>query len=207
VRLIAAVCVRMPDVPMTVTVKPPGVVVLLAARVSVLVPAPAILAGVKAAVTPLGKPEADKLTLPTNPFREVTVIVLAPLDPCGTLTLFGEAANPKSGAGITVRLIVVALVRLPEVPETVTMTVPAVAVPLAESVNVLEVVVLAGLNDAVTPLGSPEADKLTLPANPFRGLTVMVLAPLNPWRKLMPFGEALSAKSGAGTTVRPTVAV
>jgi hypothetical protein len=207
VRPSAAVCVRMPEVPVTVTVKPPGVAVLVAAKVSVLVPAPAMVAGVKAAVTPLGKPIADKLTVPTNPFREVTVMVLVPLEPCGTLTLFGEAANPKSGAGITVRLTVVVLVKLPESPVMVTVTIPVVAVPLAESVNVLVVEVLAGLNDAVTPLGKPEADKLTLPANPFRGATEMELAPLDPWRKLILFGEALSAKSGAAFTVRLIVAV
>jgi hypothetical protein len=41
-----------------------------------------------------------------------------------------------------------------------------VAVVLAVSVNVLVLVVLVGLKDAVTPLGKPEADKLTLPVKP-----------------------------------------
>jgi hypothetical protein len=49
----------------------------------------------------------------------------------------------------------------------VTVTVPVVAVLLAESVSVLVLVALLGLNDAVTPLGIPEADKLTLLLNPF----------------------------------------
>jgi hypothetical protein len=44
---------------------------------------------------------------------------------------------------------------------------PDVAVPLAVSVNVLVLAVLLGLNDAVTPLGVPDADKLTLPVKPF----------------------------------------
>ena len=57
--------------------------------------------------------------------------------------------------------------KLPDVPVMVTVTVPVVAVPLAVSVNVLVLVVLLGLKDAVTPLGRPEADKLTLPVKPF----------------------------------------
>jgi hypothetical protein len=62
----------------------------------------------------------------------------------------------------------------------VTVAVPVVAAALAVNVTVLLVVVLPGLKDAVTPLGRPEADKLTLPLNPFTGLTVMVLPPLPP---------------------------
>jgi hypothetical protein len=55
---------------------------------------------------------------------------------------------------------------LPDVPVMVTVTVPVFAVVLAARVNVLVVAVLAGLKDAVTPLGKPEADKLTLPVKP-----------------------------------------
>ncbi len=57
--------------------------------------------------------------------------------------------------------------KLLDVPVTVTVTVPVAAVLLAVSVNVLVLAVLLGLNDAVTPLGSPEADKLTFPVKPF----------------------------------------
>jgi hypothetical protein len=57
-----------------------------------------------------------------------------------------------------------------------------VAALLAVNVSVLVVAVLLGLNDAVTPLGRPDADKLTLPLKPFCGVTVMVLAPLVPCR-------------------------
>jgi hypothetical protein len=55
---------------------------------------------------------------------------------------------------------------LPDVPLTVTVMVPVVAVVLAVSVKVLVLAVLVGLKDAVTPLGRPEADKLTLPVKP-----------------------------------------
>ena len=96
--------------------------------------------------------------------------------------MLGEADSVKldTGMAFTVRESVVLLVKLPDTPVIVTVTVPVAAMLLAVSVTVLELVVLAGLNEAVTPLGSPEADKLTLPLNPFCGITVMLLAPLAP---------------------------
>ena len=72
------------------------------------------------------------------------------------------------------------------------MEVPVVAVPLAVKVSVLDVVLLVGLNDAVTPLGRPEALKATLPVNPLSGLTVTVLLPDAPCRMLRLLGEAES---------------
>ena len=45
-----------------------------------------------------GKPDADKLTLPLNPLRGATVIVLEPLDPWTTVRLPGDAERLKSGA-------------------------------------------------------------------------------------------------------------
>ena len=84
----------------------------------------------------------------------------------------------------------VVLVKLPDEPVTVTVTVPVVAVLLAVSVNMLVLAVLLGLNDAVTPLGRPDTDKLTLLLKPFWGVTVMVLAPLAPCATVKLFGDA-----------------
>jgi hypothetical protein len=97
-----------------------------------------------------------------------------------------------------VRETVVVFVKLPEVPVTVTVTVPIAAVLLAVSVNVLVLVVLLGLNEGVTPLGRPEADKLTLPLKPFCGVTEMVLAPLAPCVIVKLLGDAEREKFGAG---------
>ncbi len=149
----AVVLVKLPDVPVTVSVTVPVVAVLLAVSVKVLVPA--VLLGLNDAVTPLGRPDADKLTLPLKPFCGVTVMVLAPLVPCASLKLFGDAEKAKSAGGFTVRETVVVLVKLPDVPVTVSATVPVVAVLLAVRVKVLVLAVLLGLNDAVTPLGRP----------------------------------------------------
>jgi hypothetical protein len=49
----------------------------------------------------------------------------------------------------------------------VTVEVPVAAVLDAVRVRVLVLVVLDGLNAAVTPLGKPDADKATLPVKPF----------------------------------------
>ena len=51
----------------------------LAVRVSTLVPVVGLVA--KPAVTPLGRPEAAKVTLPVNPLLGLTVIVLVLLLP------------------------------------------------------------------------------------------------------------------------------
>src|SRR5688572_19996612 len=66
---------------------------------------------------------------------------------------------------VTVRFTVVVRVRLPEVAVIVTGTVPSVAVDEAVKVAVTELPVVAvdGLNEAVTPLGSPLAVKPTAP--------------------------------------------
>jgi hypothetical protein len=81
---------------------------------------------------------------------------------------------------LTVRETVVVWLRLPEVPVIVTVDVPVTAVALAVSVKELVIVAEAGLKDAVTPLGKPDADKLTLPLKPFWGATVMALEPVDP---------------------------
>ena len=108
------------------------------------------------------------------------MIVLVLLDPCVRFKLFGDAERTKFGVAFTVRLIVVVLVRVPEVPVMVTGTVPVLAVLLAASVRVLEVVAGFGPKDAVTPVGSPDADRLTLPLKPYWGVTLIVLVPLAP---------------------------
>jgi hypothetical protein len=72
----------------------------------------------------------------------------------------------------------------------VTVAVPVVAVLLAVSVNVLVAVAGFGLKAAVTPLGRPDADKLTLPLKPFCGEIVTVLVPLAPWANVKLLGAA-----------------
>jgi hypothetical protein len=68
----------------------------------------------------------------------------------------------------------------PDVPVTVTVAGPVVAELLVVRVSVLVAVVLAGLNEAVTPVGNPVAARLTLPVKPPVGFTVIVLGMLLP---------------------------
>lgn len=70
--------------------------------------------------------------------------------------------------------MVVVPVNVPEVPVIVMRKSPIVAVPLAVSVSTLVAAVGFGPNDAVNPLGRPEALKVTLPLKPGLSSTVMV---------------------------------
>jgi hypothetical protein len=110
--------------------------------------------------------------------------------------------------GFTVTVMVAVWVRAPLVPVTVTVATPKVAVLEAESVRVLVPVVEAGLNAAVTPLGSPVAVKATLPLKPPDGVTVMVLVAVDPWLTVILAEAAVSEKSPPmPVTVRGTTTV
>jgi hypothetical protein len=211
VRLIDAVRVRLPPVPVTVTVAAPRVAVPEAVNVNTLL-VPVAEAGLKLALTPLGNPLALKATAPVKPPVRVIVIVLVPLAPRLTVRLVGLAANEKSGVGgwATVRLMVVVRARLPLVPVTVTVAAPSVAVLEAAKVSVaLFSVVEVGLKLAVTPLGNPLALKATLPVKPPVRVIVIVLAPLAPRLTVRLVGLAANEKSGVGglVTVRLIVDV
>ena len=102
VNVMFVLAVSVPDVPVTVTVLVPVVAVEDAVNVSVDVALP-LAGGVtglveKAAVTPLGRPEALSVVAELNPFWLVTVIVLVALEPCVTLTELGDAETVKPGA-------------------------------------------------------------------------------------------------------------
>ena len=89
------VAVKLPEVPVIVTVADPVVAVLLAVSVSTLDPVVGFVPN--AAVTPLGRPDAARVTLPVNPPISVTVIVLLPLPPCVIVRLLGESERVKLG--------------------------------------------------------------------------------------------------------------
>jgi hypothetical protein len=190
------VCVRVPDVPVMVTVEVPVVAVELAVNVTTLVDVVGLVP--KLAVTPLGRPEADKVTLPVNPPEAVSVMVLLPLVPCFTVRLEGEAESEKLGVAVafTVSETEVVCVSVPLMPVMVTVDVPVVAVELAVNVTTLVEVVGFVPKLAVTPEGKPEADKVTLPVKPPEGVTVIVLFPLVPWVTLRLVGEAERVKFG-----------
>jgi hypothetical protein len=98
--------------------------------------------------------------------------------------------------GFTVRVKLVWFVKLPDEPVTVMVNVPTAAVALEVSVKVLALAALLGLNEAVTPLGKPDIDRLTFPEKLFSGVMVIVLVPLTPCMSVTLLGEAKSAKFG-----------
>jgi len=103
--------VTVPPVAVTVTFAVPVVAVVVAENVNVELPLPgaAMDAGVKLAVTPVGRPEADKDTAELKPPLTVVEIVVLPEVPCVTDRLAGEALTAKSGvaAAVMVRAMVV----------------------------------------------------------------------------------------------------
>jgi len=135
--------------------------------------------------------------------------VTVPVEDCRPpTTLVGLSVREETvgrGGGVTVRVIAVVCVKAPDVPVMVAVTVPVVAALLAVSVTVLVAVAGLGLNDALTPLGSPDVDKFTPPLKPFWGVTVIVLVPLPPWMMLTLLGDAESVKFGWGVTVSVAV--
>lgn len=105
--------------------------------------------------------------------------------------------------------MVVVWVRLPDVPVMVMVLVPVAAVLLAVNVSTLVDVVGFVPNEAVTPLGRAELDRVTDPVKPPESVTVIVLLPLAPCLTVRLAGEAESEKLGvaAAFTVSEIVVV
>ena len=87
----------------------------------------------------------------------------------------------------------------------VTVELPVAAVLLAVNVSILVLVAGFGLNEAVTPVGRPEAASVTAPVNPAVGVTVILLVPLAPCVTVA--GEAERLKFGVATAFTMSVIV
>ncbi len=98
VRLTVVVWLNVPEVPVIVTLDVPVVAVALAVKVRTLVPVVGLVPN--AAVTPAGRPEADKVTEPVKPPEGVSLIVVVPLVPWVTVKLAGEAESEKLGVAV-----------------------------------------------------------------------------------------------------------
>jgi hypothetical protein len=99
-----------------------------------------------------------------------------------------------AGAVFTVRNREFFELKLPEVPVIVIVAVPSVAELLAVSVRTLVPVVEVGLKDAVTPEGSPDAVRLTLPANPSASVTETLVVDEEPCATGTLAGESVNQK-------------
>lgn len=143
----------------------------------------------------------------------VTVQGAGLVDPFSNPGLPRICVVPPPPAALTVRAIVVVCVTPPPVAVTVTFEVPVVAVLLAESVRVElplpGAVMEAGLKLAVTPAGSPEAEKEIAELKPPLTVVEIVELPEPACVIERAAGDALIAKSGvAGAfTVRDMTVV
>jgi len=108
---------RLPLVPVIVSVYVPALVDFPVLTVMVLVPEPATDVGLNVAFVWPGRPETLKLTLAVKPFTAVTETVYFTLDPWVTVWDEGVADMVKFGAGaLTTSVTVVECARLPLVP-------------------------------------------------------------------------------------------
>jgi hypothetical protein len=119
------VWLRVPLVPVTVTVYVPVLVLLDTVIVSVDFPEVEIETGLRPAANP-AEALADNVTVPVKPLRAVIVIVEVPEDPLLIVNDAGDAEMEKSGeVTCTVRLMV--WLNDPLVPVTVTEYAPLLA--------------------------------------------------------------------------------
>lgn len=102
----------------------------------------------------------------------------------------GLPINCCAAAELMVSEIFTVWLSEPEVPVTVMVLVPVVAVLLAVKLRTLVDVVGFVPNEAVTPLGRAEVESVTDPVKPFDGVTVIVLLPLVPCFTVKLVGEA-----------------
>jgi hypothetical protein len=168
-----ALWLRLPLVPVIVSVELP----LLPPAVTVRVDVDPVGLGEKDAVAPAGRPLTLSVTCPEKPFVGVTVTVYVVLPDDRMNRNDGETLIEKSPAGAlwTTRVVVTEWLRLPLVPVTVSVELPAGV--LLEVVTVQELVPEvseAGLQLAPPPLGKPLTPRLTVPLKPPAGVTVTV---------------------------------
>jgi hypothetical protein len=200
-----AVALSVPDVPAMVIGYVPATVDAATANVTTLEVVDE--AGLNVAVTPVGRPDAAKVTLPANGLTSVTVIVSVPLAPGATVRLVGEAERLKLPRPVTVSEMEVVALSVPEVPVIVIGYVPATVVAATANVTTLELADEVGLNEVVTPVGMPEAANDTLPVNVPVSWTVIVSVPLAPWAIDSAEADGVSVKPDAEGTVSVMVVV
>ena len=199
-RLNCAVFVMAPLVPLRVMAAEYAVADDDAAAVSFneAVPPGAIDAGVKTAVTPIGTPDAARVTLPVKLLMAATLTGVVVEDPATTLTGAALAPSVKLDTGATVRVSGNEAVSAPLVP--VIVTTADVDVAVAGAVNATDAVPPAegdvGEKLAVTPAGNPDAANATLPWKPLAPTTAIPTVTDEPAGTVKEDGDALSVKLG-----------
>jgi len=96
-KLTVAVCVRLPLIPVIVSVDVPTGVLPVVVTVNVELPVPVTVAGEKLAVAPAGNPLALSVTAPVKPFSAPILAVYVVALPTITVRVLGLADIVKSG--------------------------------------------------------------------------------------------------------------
>lgn len=135
VRETVVVFVRLPDVPVMVTVKVPVAAVPVADSVKRLLAVAGFVSNV--ALTPFGKPDAVRVTLPLNPLSGFMVMVVEPEVPWRRVKPAGDDESVKPGCVETVGQLLTRLAAF-TVPMPVAKSQPVV-VPYAGAKEVSEV--------------------------------------------------------------------
>ena len=106
----------------------------------------------------------------------VQVRLICELEVAAAAKLVGADGGIVSAETITESTGVTVWLSAPLDPATVKLKLPTVVEPAVETVIVVEpeVVTVAGLKEALAPLGSPAAEKPTDPVKPGAGTTVIV---------------------------------
>lgn len=153
--------------------------------------------GLKATVTPVGKPVADKEMAESKPSAAAVVIVSVPELPLATRIDVGDALMVKN-VGVTVRETVAISVMLPEVPSILMLYVPGTVdkATVTVRVEVPTPVIELGLRLTVTPAGWPLTDREMAESKPFITVLVMVEVAELPCATESGLGEAVRPKPG-----------
>jgi len=199
-----ALCETPPPLALIVIVDVPAAAVLAAVNVRVELPEPgaAMDAGLNAAVTPAGSPLAESETAELKPPETVVEMVLVPELPAATERLAGDALTAKSGVAVaeTVKETVVLWETPPPLALIVTVEVPVAAVLPAVNVSVElpepGAAIDVGLKLAVTPAGSPLAERETAELKPPETVVETVVVFVPPCATDTVVGDAVRAKSG-----------
>ena len=201
VSVTVTVCLSDPLVPAIVKVYEPAVALDAAVNLSALTALPVILAGVKVALTLVGKPETESATAELNPFTGVANTFTEVELPVTTSKLVKDGVTAKLGAAMISETFTVCF-RDPLVPVMVIVEELPTALEATVSFNALIVVplMLVGVKVAVTPLDNPETASATAELKPFCGVIVRLSKPELPGAMEREVKLGVTAKVGAVTT-------
>jgi hypothetical protein len=163
-RVTVAVRVTPFDVPVIVSGYEPAGVSTLVCRVRT--DGPSVDTMLKFPLAPLGSPETLSATWYGQPGDRVAMTSYVVEPPAVTVLVLGDADSEKLCADVTTSVTVVVRSRLPDMPVTVSVNVPAGVVEDVCTVNAVADVLAVGENDAVAPVGRPDDENETLPVKP-----------------------------------------